>query len=53
MVCFAIDYVFLLSHGSRLYDFHPQGQEDMLIETMELLKWTGDPWEDVFEEQAS
>ncbi|EMD39171.1 hypothetical protein CERSUDRAFT_152169 [Gelatoporia subvermispora B] len=34
-----------------LYDFHPQGQEDMLIETMELLKWTGDPWEDVFEEQ--
>ncbi|OCH96340.1 hypothetical protein OBBRIDRAFT_854604 [Obba rivulosa] len=34
-----------------LYDFHPNGQEDMLIETMELLKWTGDPWEDVFEEQ--
>ena len=29
----------------RLYDFYPQGNEDLLIETMELLKWNGDPWE--------
>lgn len=31
-----------------LYDFHPNGQEDLLIDTMKMLKWTGDPWEDVF-----
>lgn len=37
----------------RLYDFHPHGQEDLLIETMKLLKWTGDPWEDVFSAQVS
>ncbi|THH05337.1 hypothetical protein EW145_g4867 [Phellinidium pouzarii] len=29
-----------------LYDFHPNGNEDLLIETMKLLKYTGDPWED-------
>lgn len=32
----------------RLYDNHPNGNEAMLIETMELLKWTGVPWELVF-----
>ncbi|TFK52036.1 hypothetical protein OE88DRAFT_1799237, partial [Heliocybe sulcata] len=31
-----------------LYDYHPEGNEDVLLETMKLLKWTGDPWEDVF-----
>ncbi|KAI0685304.1 hypothetical protein BC835DRAFT_1384885 [Cytidiella melzeri] len=31
-----------------LYDFHPNGQEDLLIDTMKQLKYTGDPWEDVF-----
>ncbi|KAL5485522.1 hypothetical protein ACEPAI_8164 [Sanghuangporus weigelae] len=31
-----------------LYDSYPNGNEDLLIETMQLLKWTGDPWEDVF-----
>ncbi|THH00625.1 hypothetical protein EW026_g1931 [Hermanssonia centrifuga] len=31
-----------------LYDFHPDGQEDLLIDTMKMLKYTGDPWEDVF-----
>ncbi|KAI0796217.1 hypothetical protein C8Q75DRAFT_711525 [Abortiporus biennis] len=34
-----------------LYDFHPDGQEDILIDTMKMLKWSGDPWESVFSEQ--
>lgn len=29
----------------RLYDNHPNGNEELLIETMKLLKSTGDPWE--------
>ncbi|KAI0331651.1 hypothetical protein GY45DRAFT_598326 [Cubamyces sp. BRFM 1775] len=31
-----------------LYDFYPEGNEDLLIDTMKMLKYTGDPWEDVF-----
>lgn len=31
-----------------LYDFYPEGNEDLLIDTMKMLKLTGDPWEDVF-----
>ncbi|TBU30569.1 hypothetical protein BD309DRAFT_951719 [Dichomitus squalens] len=34
-----------------LYDFHPEGKEDLLIDTMKQLKYTGDPWEDVFKEE--
>lgn len=34
----------------RLYDFHPEGNEDLLIDTMKQLKYNGDPWEDVFNE---
>ncbi|KAI0351383.1 hypothetical protein OH77DRAFT_951052 [Trametes cingulata] len=34
-----------------LYDFHPDGHEDILIDTMKLLKSTGDSWEDVFSEE--
>lgn len=34
-----------------LYDDYPDGNEDILLDTMEMLKYTGDPWEDVFEEQ--
>lgn len=34
-----------------LYDNHPDGNEDLLLETMKLLKWTGDPWEEVFSAQ--
>lgn len=37
----------------RLYDFHPDGQEDLLIDTMKMLKYTGDPWEDVFSPKVS
>lgn len=37
----------------RLYDFHPDGQEDLLIDTMKMLKYTGDPWEDVFKAEVS
>ncbi|KAG7094358.1 hypothetical protein E1B28_007958 [Marasmius oreades] len=31
-----------------LYDYHPNGNEALLIDTMERLKWTGVPWEKVF-----
>ncbi|PAV17963.1 hypothetical protein PNOK_0644900 [Pyrrhoderma noxium] len=34
-----------------LYDNHPNGNEELLIETMKLLKSTGDPWEDVFSKE--
>lgn len=34
-----------------LYDNHPNGNEDILIDTMKRLKWTGVPWEKVFSEQ--
>ncbi|KAI5116455.1 hypothetical protein M0805_006176 [Coniferiporia weirii] len=34
-----------------LYDFYPNGNEDLLIETMELLKYNGDSWEDVFSKE--
>lgn len=37
----------------RLYDFHPDGQEDVLIDTMKMLKYTGDPWEDVFKAEVT
>lgn len=36
----------------RLYDEYPEGNEDILLDTMEMLKYTGDPWEDVFDEQV-
>ncbi|KAI0675672.1 hypothetical protein C8Q78DRAFT_988207 [Trametes maxima] len=42
------DFVMVLQW---LYDFHPNGQEDLLIDTMKMLKYTGDPWEDVFNEK--
>ncbi|KAG6907531.1 hypothetical protein DXG01_008567 [Tephrocybe rancida] len=34
-----------------LYDNHPDGQEDILIDTMKRLKWSGVPWEKVFSKQ--
>lgn len=34
-----------------LYDNHPNGNEDLLLDTMRLLKWTGVPWEKVFSQQ--
>jgi len=37
----------------RLYDNHPNGNEDLLLETMKLLKWTGVPWEKVFSQQVT
>ncbi|KAI0642095.1 hypothetical protein C8Q79DRAFT_1013969 [Trametes meyenii] len=42
------DFVMVLQW---LYDFHPNGKEDLLIDTMKMLKYTGDPWEDVFNEK--
>lgn len=37
----------------RLYDFHPNGNQALLIDTMERLKWSGVPWEKVFAAEAS
>lgn len=44
-----------ISHPSliiRLYDFHPNGQEALLVDTMQRLKWSGVPWEKVFSPQV-
>ncbi|KAE9405566.1 hypothetical protein BT96DRAFT_934810 [Gymnopus androsaceus JB14] len=35
----------------ELYDFYPNGNEDLLLDTMKQLKYTGVPWEEVFESQ--
>ncbi|KAK0436044.1 uncharacterized protein EV420DRAFT_1623533 [Desarmillaria tabescens] len=32
-----------------LYDYHPNGNEDLLLDTMLQLKWSGMPWEEVFQ----
>ncbi|CDO69653.1 hypothetical protein BN946_scf184851.g41 [Trametes cinnabarina] len=46
------DFVMTLQWATdRLYDFYPEGKEDLLIDTMKMLKYTGDPWEDVFKEE--
>ncbi|KAJ7582533.1 hypothetical protein C8J56DRAFT_955050 [Mycena floridula] len=34
-----------------LHDYYPRGQEDLLVDTMVRLKWTGVPWEKVFAEE--
>ncbi|KAF5351455.1 hypothetical protein D9757_012065 [Collybiopsis confluens] len=34
-----------------LYDFHPNNNQALLLDTMEQLKYTGVPWELVFESQ--
>ncbi|KAK0450414.1 uncharacterized protein EV420DRAFT_753695 [Desarmillaria tabescens] len=31
-----------------LYEYHPNGNEDLLLDTMLQLKWSGVPWEEVF-----
>ncbi|KAH7106279.1 hypothetical protein BKA62DRAFT_288846 [Auriculariales sp. MPI-PUGE-AT-0066] len=35
-----------------LYDYHPSGNEALLIDTMKMLKYTGVKWEDVFKTAA-
>ncbi|KAK1227099.1 hypothetical protein PQX77_009932 [Marasmius sp. AFHP31] len=35
-----------------LHDKHPRGQEDLLVDTMRRLKWSGAPWEKVFSEEV-
>lgn len=42
----------IVSIVSRLYDNYPNGKEDLLIDTMQQLKYTGVPWEKVFSPQA-
>ncbi|KAK1236555.1 hypothetical protein PQX77_000201 [Marasmius sp. AFHP31] len=34
-----------------LHDKHPRGQEELLVDTMRRLKWSGAPWEKVFSEE--
>ncbi|KAF7289348.1 hypothetical protein MIND_01396900 [Mycena indigotica] len=34
-----------------LYDNHPNGQEELLLDTMQESKWSGIPWELVFSEK--
>ncbi|KAK0186298.1 hypothetical protein F5146DRAFT_1065341 [Armillaria mellea] len=34
-----------------IHDYHPRGQEDLLVDTMVRLKWSGVPWEKVFSEE--
>ncbi|KAF5353734.1 hypothetical protein D9758_008623 [Tetrapyrgos nigripes] len=34
-----------------LHDYHPRGQEKLLVDTMTRLKWSGVPWEKVFSEK--
>ncbi|KIK63553.1 hypothetical protein GYMLUDRAFT_40596 [Collybiopsis luxurians FD-317 M1] len=34
-----------------LHDFHPRGEEELLVDTMVRLKWSGVPWEEVFSEE--
>ncbi|KAF9055188.1 hypothetical protein BDZ89DRAFT_1152980 [Hymenopellis radicata] len=34
-----------------LYDYHPNGNEDLLMDTMIRLKWSGVPWEEVFKKE--
>ncbi|KAJ3784162.1 hypothetical protein GGU10DRAFT_377002 [Lentinula aff. detonsa] len=41
------DFVIVLQW---LYDFHPRGEEELLLDTMKRLKWSGVPWEKVFSE---
>lgn len=36
----------------RLYDYHPNGNEEMLIDTMKLLRSTGQDWALVFDEKV-
>ena len=37
----------------RMYDNgHSPGQEELLLDTMRMLKYTGDPWELVFDEEV-
>ncbi|THV00262.1 hypothetical protein K435DRAFT_934582 [Dendrothele bispora CBS 962.96] len=42
------DFVLVLQW---LHDYHPRGQEELLVDTMVRLKWTGVPWEKVFSEE--
>ncbi|KAJ3847972.1 hypothetical protein EV368DRAFT_76450 [Lentinula lateritia] len=39
------DFVMVLQW---LYDSHPRGEEEILLDTMKRLKWSGVPWEKVF-----
>ncbi|KIY73670.1 hypothetical protein CYLTODRAFT_416702 [Cylindrobasidium torrendii FP15055 ss-10] len=34
-----------------LYDYHPNGNEELLLDTMKWMKWTGDPWEQIWQEE--
>ena len=35
----------------RLYDYHPEGQEELLLDTIVRLRASGVPWEEVYKEE--
>ncbi|KAL1739705.1 hypothetical protein HDZ31DRAFT_68667 [Schizophyllum fasciatum] len=41
------DFVMVLEW---LYDYHPSGQEDLLVDTINRLRQSGVPWEEVYKE---
>ena len=41
-------YKYLMINFDRLYDFYPNGQEEMLLNMMRTLKATGVSWDAVF-----
>ena len=36
----------------RLYDYHPEGQEELLLDTIVRLRASGVPWEEVYKEEV-
>jgi hypothetical protein len=52
-VVLALHFLANSSNLIRLYEYHPQGNEDMLMETMHLLQQTGQDWSNVFTESVS
>jgi hypothetical protein len=44
-----IDAAYILQ---RLYDNHPRGEEELLIDTMKRLKWSGVPWDEVLSKEV-
>ena len=41
----------ILTVTPRLYDYHPEGQEELLLDTIVRLRASGVPWEEVYKEE--
>ena len=42
----------ILTVTPRLYDYHPEGQEALLLDTIVRLRASGVPWEEVYKEEV-